>query len=601
MKIKTLTTILFAAVAIQAAAAMPQRDTLYISEFGLAHSTGENATPAIKRALEACREQGASVLAFDCGRYDIQPEGAEQREWFISNTSTEKECPSKVKTIGILVEEMHDLTIDGRGADLVFHGKMITIAVARSRNIVLKNLSVDFERPGMSEMVVTGQDEQGTTVEFHPDSRYKIDSDGHISLVGEGWTAKYFHCIDFDPGNDHLNYSHAWDTLRSSKAIEIAPRKVRFATPDEFRAPVGHTLGVRDIIRDHVGLFLYESRDVELRDVRLHYMHGLGVVSQFTRNISMHNVICKPREGSGRIFASSADFMHFSGCSGRISILDCLFDGAQDDHINVHGTNLRIIGKRSGNRLRLRFMHGQSYGFSAFAPQDSVAFVTAATMQRTSYAVVNDVKRISNRVVEVTLDREIPQGVVIGHDCLENMTCTPEVEIRRCRFMHTNTRGTLMTTPRRVVIADNTYIKTGMSAILIEGDASGWFESGPVCDVLIENNTFIDCGYTGGPANAVIALHPSNTVIDPERPVHRNVRILNNRFETFGNPALYAKSSADVRFEGNEVSVNHPDLRAPRKPRAYDHADRRFTGKPFILVGCKDVTLEGNRIEGYDR
>ena len=37
-----------------------------------------------------------------------------------------------------------------------------------------------------------------------------------------------------------------------------------------------------------------------------------------------------------------------------------------------------------------------------------------------------------------------------------------------------------------------------MSAILIEGDAEGWFESGPVSDVLIEGNIFVDCAYNGG-------------------------------------------------------------------------------------------------------
>ncbi len=90
-----------------------------------------------------------------------------------------------------------------------------------------------------------------------------------------------------------------------------------------------------------------------------------------------------------------------------------------------------------------------------------------------------------------------------------------------------------MTTPRKVVIADNTYYKTGMNAILIEGDAEGWYESGPVNDVLIQNNIFIGCAYSGGPENAVIALHPSNTVVDAERPVHRNVRIIGNTFRTF--------------------------------------------------------------------
>lgn len=67
-----------------------------------------------------------------------------------------------------------------------------------------------------------------------------------------------------------------------------------------------------------------------------------------------------------------------------------------------------------------------------------------------------------------------------------------------------------------------------MSAILIEGDAEGWFESGPVNDVLIRENTFVDCAYNGGPGNAVIAINPSNSVINANRPVHKNIRIENN-------------------------------------------------------------------------
>ena len=603
MRLHSLIITILAAAAISTATARPHCDTVRVSEFGLRPYTFTNAGPAIRSALEACRERNARVLLFDSGRYDIWPEGAERREWFISNTSTEKECPSKVKTIGVLIENMENLTVEGSGADLVFHGKMITVAVAHSRNILLRDLHIDFERPGMSEMTVTEVSPEGTTVEFHPDTRYDIDSAGQIHLYGEGWRSNVFHCIEYSPENDHLNYSRAWDSLRSSKAVEIAPRKVRFATPAGFRPATGHKFQVRDIIRDHVGVFLFESSDIELRDMNVHYMHGLGIVSQYTRNITMQNVICAPREGSGRLVASSADFMHFSGCSGRIGIFDCRFDGAQDDPINVHGTNLRIVGRPAGNKLRLRFMHGQSYGFNAFFERDSVAFVNAETMQRTSYATVKRVRRLSDREVEVTLDRKAPDDIILNRDCLENISCTPQVEIRRCFFTHTNTRGTLMTTPRRVVIADNTYVRTGMSAILIEGDAEGWYESGPVCDVLIENNTFIDCGYVGGPANAVIALHPSNTKIDADRPVHRNIRIIGNKFTTFGNPVLYAKSTADILFEGNTVTADLPDLRQKKmveKPNP-DLSDNTFTGQPFVLAGCSNVVINDNTISDYEQ
>lgn len=152
-------------------------------------------------------------------------------------------------------------------------------------------------------------------------------------------------------------------------------------------------------------------------------------------------------------------------------------------------------------------------------------------MQRFSYSIVKSVKRLTDRTLEIVLDQNVPKELKLNEDCVENMTCTPEVEIRDCYFTRTSTRGTLVTTPRRVVIANNTYYKTGMSAILIEGDAEGWYESGPVKNVRIENNTFIECAYNGGPSNAVIALNPSNSYINANLPVHQNVHIIGNKFK----------------------------------------------------------------------
>ena len=594
--------LLVALLPLQAASAAVQGDTVYVAEFGLKPYSYRNATPLLRQAIEACRERKAQVLVFEPGRYDIWPEDAERREWFISNTSTEAECPSKVKTIGMLLEDMENLTVEGNGASLTFHGKMITIAVAHSSNITLSNLHIDFERPGMSEMTYAAHDASGTTVRFHRDVRYDIDGEGRIHLYGEGWRANHYHCIEYAPETERSAYSNGWSVLVASRAEEVEPGLVRFATPADFSPCIGHVLSVRDIIRDHVGVFLYESSDVTLHNVNVHYMHGLGIVSQYTRNVTMQNVNCRPREGSGRLIASSADFMHFSGCSGKVSILDCTFAGAHDDPVNVHGTNLRAVDRTADDCLVLRFMHGQSYGFQAFWEGDTVAFVRAETMERLDNAVVRSVRRISDRLVEVSFDRKVPEWFAIGLDCVENITCTPELEIRRCHFSRTNTRGTLVTTPRRVVIADNVYCKTGMSAILIEGDAEGWYESGPVCDVLIENNTFIDCAYGGGPSRAVIALNPSNRVVDANHPVHRNVRVLGNRFITSGNPLLYAKSTAGLCFENNDVIVGSADgniLTDDASTRAA-FADREWTkveksSPMFITEGCRRPSIRDNR------
>ena len=264
----------------------------------------------------------------------------------------------------------------------------------------------------------------------------------------------------------------------------------------------------------------------------------------------------------------------------RFSYFICTF-GAQDDGINVHGTNLQAVERVDDYTLRLRFMHPQSYGFRAYFAGDTVAFVRPSTMQRYAENIVKKVRMESPRIVEVAFMRPIPRDVRLQSDCVENLSCTPEVDIRHCFFSRTSTRGTLVTTPRRVVIRDNTYCYTGMSAILIEGDAAGWYESGPVKDVIIENNKFIDCAYNGGPSRAVIALNPSNTVIDARRPVHQNVRIINNFFVTSGNPLLYAKSTSQLVFKGNEVKIESPSL--------------LVGNKWVVLEGCSKVTIKGNK------
>ena len=106
-----------------------QKDTIYITDFGATPYSYENCVTQIQAAIDECKRTGAKVLSLPNGRYDIWPEGATRKEYFISNTSTEQECPSKVKTVGLMLDKINDLTIEGNGATLMYHGKMTTIAL----------------------------------------------------------------------------------------------------------------------------------------------------------------------------------------------------------------------------------------------------------------------------------------------------------------------------------------------------------------------------------------------------------------------------------------------------------------------------------------
>ena len=525
------------------------QDTLYVKDFGLVPNTFANSTPVLNQVLEACRKQKPKVLAFEPGRYDFWPEGATRKELYVTNTSSEQECADKTKIMGVYLNELSDLTLEGNDCTWMFHGKMTTVAVDHCTGITLQHLHIDFERPGGSELTYMSQEGNSVIMKAHPDTRYVIQN-GKINLVGEGWRSNHIHCIGYNPENEHMQYSYDWSTLSNCPVEEVAPQTLKFQVPEDFKPMMGMTLTLRDIIRDQVGILLHYSDSIALSQVGVHYMHGLGIVSQYCKDVTMNQVSCAPKEGSGRILASSADFMHFSGCRGKVTVKDCYFSGAQDDCINVHGTNLRAVKQTGQNVITVRFMHPQSYGYEAFWKGDTVALVHAATMQRFSTAQVEKAVRLNNYEISLTLNREIPSDLEIGHDVIENLTCTPEVEITGNYFSHTSTRGVLCTTPRKAVIRDNTFYKTGMSAILVEADAEGWFESGPVCDLTIENNTFTDCAWNGNPHHAVIAINPSNKVIDLKKPVHEHIRILNNSFMEY-ETGIYAKSVRDLIISGN--------------------------------------------------
>ena len=150
-------------------------------------------------------------------------------------------------------------------------------------------------------------------------------------------------------------------------------------------------------------------------------------------------------------------------------------------------------------------------------------FVDAHSLRCLQPARVKAVERIDDYEILLTLDRAVNDNVkTVENVSVENVTWTPEVEIRNNYFSRIPTQGILVTTRRKVVIEDNVFYRIPMSGVLVSDDARGWYESGPVRDVTIRRNLFMECG------SPVIAVMPENDRY--EGAVHRNVRIEANRF-----------------------------------------------------------------------
>ena len=68
-----------------------------VVDYGATPNSFSNSVVAISKAIEAASKNENSVIIFPKGRYDIWSEGATNKEYFISNTSTNEECPTKLK------------------------------------------------------------------------------------------------------------------------------------------------------------------------------------------------------------------------------------------------------------------------------------------------------------------------------------------------------------------------------------------------------------------------------------------------------------------------------------------------------------------------
>ncbi|GGB02180.1 solute:sodium symporter family transporter [Puia dinghuensis] len=534
-------------------------------------SVSINTSPALRKAVEDAIRTKAKVLSLPGGRFDLWPEGAVEKELYISN-ATEDDTLSKVKHIALCLEGAHHLVVEGHHTLLVLHGKMVSFALLHCADVTIRDVQVDYDRPTMSEMTIRSVGPDGADVDTHPDSRYRIDDAGRIHFYGEGWETRNFFTISYDSAGETMRYS-SFQPFLESRAIGVGPFRVHFQG-DFSRAGLhaGDVLTFRDPYRDNVGALIEQSRDVMLDNVDMYYMHGLGIVSQYSENLSFKGVRIAPRQGSGRIVSAFADCFHFSGCKGRILLDSCWTKGSHDDAVNIHGTHLRIVS--TARTLRVRFMHPQTWGFQAFYPGDSIAYINPQTLLPIGYGIVRSVRLISRREIDLQMETAPPASIRIG-DCIENITWTPEVTIRHCRFERTNTRGVLVTTRRKVLIEDNTFYKTGMHAILIADDALSWFESGPARDVTIRRNRFIGCGYNSAADDYVIAVAPENRKSIAGDFVHHDIRIEDNDFDTLNGLLLSARSVDGLTFLHNRVVV-HGETRRP----------------PFHITDCVHVQLQ---------
>jgi len=557
-----------------------------VTDFGLKPGSKENAIPAVIKALDECKKHPNAILKFEKGRYDFSIDPAHTREYFESNTTNDGP-----KNLAILVEGFTGLIIDGSGSEFVFHGAIQPITVDHSENIKIQNVNIDWDIPLTAQAKVLAASPINIDLEIDTiQYPYEI-TNAKLIFKGENWKAEPNGFMEYVVGK-HLIAAGTGDegcirgNMNKSSFEEVKPGTVRMKGEFTRTPSAGNYLILRHSKRDHAGIFIQESNHVKLENVNVYHCAGLGVLAQFSRNLDYKNVKFMPNAVKNRYFSGHDDGFHVSNCAGEVTISNCEFGGLMDDPINVHGTSVKIIEKISDQKLKCRFMHEQSTGMIWGHLNDTIGYLENENMQTLGKGTLKSFEKLNRDEFVVEFNNAMPAGIVAG-DALENLSWSPVVTIQNCIFNSCRARGLLISTPGKVVIDRNQFESSG-SAILIAGDANGWYESGAVTDVTITNNTFKDACLTSMYqfCEGIISIDPIIPKLDSLKAYHRNITIEQNTFLAFDYPVLYALSVDGIRFNRNKITRSH----------AFEPCHVRKHCMTFNA--CLNVEVKGNVFEG---
>lgn len=519
--------------------------------------TENDVTYDVLCALEEMKTSGERILSFEKGRYNFSPDYAAERVSCILNHDNDG-----FKKIGLPIIDFDGLTIDGGGSDFVFNGVMLPAEITNSKNVTLKNFSVDYPVAQYAHATVLESAPNRLKIKIWDNSPFKVINHSLKFSLGQNEYFDPVFFLDIDADTDKIAEGSSRIMIENMDATrdETDPSVVTLIGKELWHVPKkGNTLCLFFGERFAGGIFVNSSENVTLENVTIHHALGMGVICQLSKNITLESVKIVPSEG--RYVSAYADATHFVNCRGDIILNNCLFEKHFDDCLNCHGIYMQIDKIINAKTVLARFVHHQQLGTELFKAGENVELIDHDTLLTTEKNVVKSVKPISRNLSVIEFEKEFGEKIK-PKDCIESVDAAPNLTVTNCTMRKAFPRGLLITTRGKVVVENNLFNTVG-SAIHISGDANYWFESGCVRNVTIKNNVFDRCATVKGSPTAancnVISIAPQ--VPSPNANdgyYHENITVTNNKFITAHENVLRAVSVKNLVFKDNEFDIENP-------------------------------------------
>lgn len=370
------------------------------------------------------------------------------------------------------------------GVTLLLNGFFEPVSLRNCKNVTLRGLTIDYKRKPYSHGTIErfeAREEGGTLfVRF-----CQVMPDTFCSP----------RCALYHAGTGTMHYLPFG--LGTKRRVEGELFAIQTDCRDE--SVVGNELYVWHAFHSRPAVCIQNAENITLKDVTVHAQPGMGIVGHLSRDIMLDSVSVVP--SSGERMSTNTDATHFASCYGKLTLVDCTFEGHGDDAVNVHNYYHAFTHLSDARYLLRCIAPDGTHTLMKDVPYagDEMQLIKRGILDKGECFTVL-AARAAEDGVEVTFDRPLPDGAESEY-YLENASSCPDFLFSRCRTRNHFARSVLIKT-KRARVEYSLFEHTDSTAVVIA--AEEWWGEGTSSEMVeVVHNIFLECALRSGDADAV--------------------------------------------------------------------------------------------------
>jgi hypothetical protein len=327
----------------------------------------------------------------------------------------------------VQIRHTQDLTVEGNGAMWVIDPLNRGLLIWHSRDIVVRDLNIDFDPLPFTQGTVLAVDPTAGTFEFQIADAYPDVDPPAIEVRRSDWDNAVF--VEAATGR----FTHNWVyPSRLVPSPNVAKRYTVHVVAEQWPKLQTVTSGQVFVMNRHADLLdginrerndalghfysigsftnvIRHSQYVTLERVNLHAFGGRAYSILDSVAVALTACTVRRKPGTDRAVSGTRGGLIMKELRAGPLIRDSYFDGTMDDSLNRSDTPCHVIA-RNNNVLTLRF-GGNKWSDAIHRAGDTIEFWDRTGLRSLGQATIVETIRDSHRNHRILVD-QVPDGVV---------------------------------------------------------------------------------------------------------------------------------------------------------------------------------------------